>query len=88
MTIMIWLSYGLCWILYIFRLVAEASVDDAAVAPVQYEAQNLEVPVVIVTSEAADLTIWDQKQGFIKICDIWDKPMIYDVIYDICHLSI
>ena len=29
--------------------------DDAAVAPVQYEAQNLEVPVVIVTSEAADL---------------------------------
>ena len=35
--------------------VAEASVDDAAVAPVQYEAQNLEVPVVIVTSEAADL---------------------------------
>ena len=30
---------------------SEASVDDAAVAPFQYEAQNLEVPVVIVTSE-------------------------------------
>lgn len=33
------------------RISTEASVDDAAVAPVQYEAQNLEVPVVIVTSE-------------------------------------
>ena len=63
----------------------------------QYEAQNLEVPVVIVTSEATDLgnnlgskariyqDIWYMLYGIYGICDMIN---IYYIQGFICHLSI